>query len=369
MTWRSFIVTMVVVSLAPLVGAEVGRSSDTKKAVKLCNDAGDALKNGRIEDGRALLQKALILAPDLPDAHVGLGQIAMAEKRYEAALEEFERAEAGYRVYVNELIERAQKNENAKNDEMMRLSDSMSQLSVSGAKSRTAPMDYAKLANQAQRLASSDGPLPSSHDLSEPLGQIFYFTGNALFRLGRLPEAVEYYKASAELSPRNLPTYTNLAIVYWKTGQTEDALATLARAEGQGLQVDPKLKSDLAATKAAPLVGGSASAPLATEGFEREIANAVQLTAAMTPPERIKKVDPIYPEAARLSRVEGRVVLEAVIDENGNVSAARAVSGDPSLAKASIYAVLQWRYRPAQAEGKPVKIRMMVQMDFALAKP
>ena len=175
--------------------------------------------------------------------------MAMAEKRYEDALAEFQLAEAGYVVFIKEVIKRAQANEAAQYDEMARLSDSSSQVAVSGSKSGASPMAQAKLYNAAQRLATGgNASYPTSEQLTEPMGRIYYYVGNALFRLGRVPDAAEYFEASVELAPGELPAYVNLAIARWKTGQRDEALAVLSKAEEQGLKVDPKLKADIAAT-------------------------------------------------------------------------------------------------------------------------
>ncbi len=251
MKYRCWIMAILAFSVVSVQSAEIGRASDTKKARKLCTQATEALKSGRVEEGRGLFRKALEIAPDFPDAHVGLGQMAMAEQRYKDAYAAFQRAETAYIEYANEVIRRAQQNENAKMDEMARLADASSQVAISSSKSGAAPMAQAKLYNRAQQLAISDGPLPTSVELTNPLGQIDYYAGNALFRLGELAGAIDYFEASVKYSPLHLPSYVNLAIAYWKSGRSEDALSALARAEAQGLKVDPKLRADISAAPSA----------------------------------------------------------------------------------------------------------------------
>jgi TonB family protein len=78
------------------------------------------------------------------------------------------------------------------------------------------------------------------------------------------------------------------------------------------------------------------------------------------------KVDPIYPSEARLQRVEGAVLLDALVGEDGNVHEVQVTSGPPLLAKAAAQAVKQWRYQPFQLNGKPVSIHNQITIQFKL---
>lgn len=81
----------------------------------------------------------------------------------------------------------------------------------------------------------------------------------------------------------------------------------------------------------------------------------------------VKRVPPVYPEEARKNRVQGKVILEAVVDEKGSVTKAEAVeSPDPLLSEAALTAVKQWTYAPAMLEGKPVKVYLRVTVNFRL---
>jgi protein TonB len=85
-------------------------------------------------------------------------------------------------------------------------------------------------------------------------------------------------------------------------------------------------------------------------------------------PVLVTRVQPTYPEEARKNRIQGRVVLEAVIDTKGNVTTVGAIeSPDPLLTDAAIEAVKQWAYKPATNNGKPVKVRFTVTVAFKLA--
>ena len=72
----------------------------------------------------------------------------------------------------------------------------------------------------------------------------------------------------------------------------------------------------------------------------------------------IHKVDPEYPEEARSAGVEGKVVVEVTIEENGEVSEAKVVSGHRLLQQAAIDAVKQWRF------SNPLKSQAVVQLTI-----
>ncbi|PYT09492.1 MAG: hypothetical protein DMF49_01990 [Acidobacteria bacterium] len=78
------------------------------------------------------------------------------------------------------------------------------------------------------------------------------------------------------------------------------------------------------------------------------------------------KVEPEYPEMARKARVEGKVIIEAVIDTDGNVVDVKVLRSIPLLDKAAIEAVKRWKYRPAMQHGRPVKVYFTVVVEFNL---
>lgn len=81
-----------------------------------------------------------------------------------------------------------------------------------------------------------------------------------------------------------------------------------------------------------------------------------------------KKVDPEYPVDAKEKHVEGTVVLNVDVDDDGNVGRVELVSGHPMLAAAAMDAVLLWRYRPLVLNGTPTAVETTVQVKFELKK-
>jgi len=79
-----------------------------------------------------------------------------------------------------------------------------------------------------------------------------------------------------------------------------------------------------------------------------------------------RSVKPIYPREAVTLRLEGSVVLQAVIDEDGKVREVKPISGDPVLVRAAIDAVSQWRYRPYLLDGRPIRRETQITLSFKL---
>jgi TonB family protein len=78
------------------------------------------------------------------------------------------------------------------------------------------------------------------------------------------------------------------------------------------------------------------------------------------------RVQPIYPEIAKQERLSGTVRLHALIALDGSVRVLRVLSGRCSLARASVDAVRQWRYRPTTMNGNPVEVDTTIDVIFAL---
>jgi len=78
------------------------------------------------------------------------------------------------------------------------------------------------------------------------------------------------------------------------------------------------------------------------------------------------QVTPIYPRQALSLRLEGPVVLEAIVSENGRLENIKAVSGHSLLARAAVDAVRQWRYRPYLLNGKPVRMQTKITVNFKM---
>jgi len=92
----------------------------------------------------------------------------------------------------------------------------------------------------------------------------------------------------------------------------------------------------------------------------------IRLHAGMQAPRKIVNVPPRYPTHAQLARIEGVVVLDAVIDSTGRVTDVRVTRSIQALDQAAIDAVRQWRFTPTLLNGEPVSILLTVTVRFTL---
>lgn len=95
---------------------------------------------------------------------------------------------------------------------------------------------------------------------------------------------------------------------------------------------------------------------------------APTVRAAQLPEQPRKLVDarPVYPEVARSARIEGTVILEAVLDTSGRVTELRVLRSVPMLDQAALDAVRQWRYSPTIYYGRRVSVLMTITVRFTL---
>jgi protein TonB len=118
----------------------------------------------------------------------------------------------------------------------------------------------------------------------------------------------------------------------------------------------------LMATLVGVLVGPGAATSRAGEPVRYD-------PATMSEPKVIHKVAPHYPEDAKEEGVQGVVILDAVIAEDGSIRETRVVEGeDARLVEAAQAAVGQWRYEPVRDEdGKPMELLFTVTINFKLS--
>jgi protein TonB len=83
-------------------------------------------------------------------------------------------------------------------------------------------------------------------------------------------------------------------------------------------------------------------------------------------PRKTKHVPPVYPQIAQTARVQGMVIIEAVVDKEGRVGYARILKSVPLLDQAAMDAIRQWEFTPTLVDGIPVEIRMTMTANFTL---
>jgi len=80
----------------------------------------------------------------------------------------------------------------------------------------------------------------------------------------------------------------------------------------------------------------------------------------------LKMSQPAYPPAARSSRASGVVTVQVVVDENGDVTSAVAISGHPLLQESSVRAAKKTKFSPTKLCGQPIKVKGLITYNFML---
>jgi protein TonB len=97
-------------------------------------------------------------------------------------------------------------------------------------------------------------------------------------------------------------------------------------------------------------------------------AGPVRVGGRVRPPKAIVQTHPNYPPLARQARVQGQVLVDAILDEQGNVIDMKVVSGPPLLYQAALEALKTWKYEPTYLNEQPIAVEMIVTITFQLGQ-
>lgn len=94
----------------------------------------------------------------------------------------------------------------------------------------------------------------------------------------------------------------------------------------------------------------------------------LRVSSGVPEPVLLQRVAPQYPALARQNGIEGAVVLEGLVNKNGQVIRLRVDSGNSLLVTAALRAVHQWRYRPPRLNGEAVEVPIKIVLKFELGR-
>jgi protein TonB len=158
-------------------------------------------------------------------------------------------------------------------------------------------------------------------------------------------------------NPRLVSTYLDLAKLYVDQRRYADAEQVLQRALGL-----VQAERGLTGQTAARIMNGVESGPAPSTSGPAP----VRVGGDITPPAKIKNVNPVYPATAMADHVTGIVILEATIGIDGSVESAKVLKSIPQLDQAALDAVSQWQFTQTLLKGSPVKVIMTVTVNFSL---
>lgn len=169
----------------------------------------------------------------------------------------------------------------------------------------------------------------------------YYYRGDSFEKLGNLQKAADDYKKVVELDSSN-----------------ETAKANLQRLEAELNKNTPK-ETNISASKVEKKSESSQVNEVTKPSQTPQIAELGPLTGFA-----VKLVQPIYPPSAKSLHIEGDVLVNVVIDEEGKPISVKAGTGHPFLRQAAEEAVKKSRFKPAVIDGQPTKAKGFVTFKF-----
>jgi protein TonB len=115
------------------------------------------------------------------------------------------------------------------------------------------------------------------------------------------------------------------------------------------------------------LLGGLGAGPaIAAPPPPPKQTQRIKLGGQVVAAKLLAQPQPVYPPLARQARIQGNVVLHAIIDKDGRVGELQVISGHPLLVQSALEAVKNWRYQPTQLNGDPVEVDTTITVSFVL---
>src|SRR5262245_24583710 len=106
--------------------------------------------------------------------------------------------------------------------------------------------------------------------------------------------------------------------------------------------------------------------PPAPKAEPPKVKAPVRVGGKVRSPHLLRRTEPMYPPLARAARIQGRVVLEATLTEQGRVADLRFVSGHPMLIDAAMQAARQWEYEPTYLNDVAYPVILNITVNFRL---
>ena len=113
---------------------------------------------------------------------------------------------------------------------------------------------------------------------------------------------------------------------------------------------------------------GIASLPPPVEVKKPDPPDSIRVGGDVLAAKVLRRVQPVYPIAARAARIEGVVRLLGVLNREGRIESLQVISGHPLLVQAALEAVRQWTYSPTYLNGVTVEVQAPIEVRFTLSR-
>jgi tetratricopeptide (TPR) repeat protein len=206
-----------------------------------------ALRAGNFNAALPWFRKALEAVPSFPDAHMGLGHVALREHSYETALASYQSAERGYAALGEAIFRRRLVEYDDAQEQIQNLRQELIEMRARANRAGTNENEPGLVAVRMEQAIAHLEMIkrPDLADIEVAPPEVPFFIGNALMYLGRYSEAIEKWTSAIRRDPSFAPAFNNLAVALWKTGHVSEARACVVRAEALGVVTNPAFKADL----------------------------------------------------------------------------------------------------------------------------
>jgi TonB family protein len=280
-------------------------------------------------------------------------------------------------------------------------------------------LELAKLQEERGALAEAEATLQAAFAATSGEREVLLSHARFLVRNGQFDKAAEMLETAAAQNPGDPAGYQLLASYYHEKAQkdvslppsdklmyiesgiraTDSALAQRAdyvealTYKNILLRMKANLETDaarrqqlideanllrgrameLAKQRPAGRTGSDPSAPPPPpppppppQDYQIDGQQAVRIGGEIPTPKKLRDVRPVYPPEAQDAGVTGLVIIEVVIDTQGEVRSSRVLRSIPQLDAAALDAVNQWRFTPTVRDGVAVPVVMTVTVNFTL---
>lgn len=173
--------------------------------------------------------------------------------------------------------------------------------------------------------------------------------------------AIADFTKAIQLDPEGANAYNQRGVAYANKLDFDSAIADFDKA----IQFDPLLRNahnnrGLAFSQKGDEARARADFEIEEQLFPHESSAPLNVLNGRA----LKLAMPSYPAKARKARASGTVVVKVLIDEEGKVIAAKAISGHPLLLDASVEAAKNSLFSPTLLSGQPLKVEGVIQYNF-----
>ena len=185
--------------------------------------------------------------------------------------------------------------------------------------------------------------------------------GKTHYNLKSYDLSVKDYDRALELNPKDAVAFVNRGASYERLGDSKKAMGDYLKA----VELDPANETAKSSLKRLQDAEVAAAAAEAAKRTPPPFINLGNLSAA----DAVKMATPIYSPVAARANVEGRVAVEVELDEEGEVTSAKAVSGPAMLRSSAEDAANRSKFKPAMFINRPIKGKGTITYNFSLKAP